>query len=66
MQDKLLNAVKLRNNINQVLIQISELIKIATVLKSISKKKLILIITAEFTAEQLLAYMLNNLKNVNN
>ena len=54
LQDKTLNAVKLRNNINQVLIQTSKLVKIATVSKSISKKKLILTITAESTAEQLL------------
>ena len=36
--------------------QTFELVRIATVSKSISEKKLILITTAEFTAEQLLAY----------
>ena len=48
--------MKLRNNINQTLIQTSELIRIATISKSISEKKLILTTTAESTAEQLLAY----------
>ena len=48
--------MKLKNNINQVLIQTSELIKIATISKSISEKKLILIIIAESTAEQLFTY----------
>ena len=38
------------------MIQTSELVRIATVSKSISEKKLILIIIAESTAEQLFAY----------